>query len=107
VLRARFRDGREQLVRPGAVERYRSTRAWWNSIHLPAGSRLRLIVGPVDAEWWQRNFNSGGRLGHETAADARVATVGIHFGASAGSTIELPIAPAAATVAETDANDGN
>jgi putative CocE/NonD family hydrolase len=102
VLRVRFRDGREQLVRPGAVERYRSTRAWWNSIHLPAGSRLRLIVGPVDAEWWQRNFNSGGRLGHETGADARVATVGIHFGASAGSTIELPIEPAVAKGANTE-----
>jgi hypothetical protein len=56
----------------------------------------------VDAEWWQRNFNSGGRLGHETAADARVATVGIHFGASGGSTIELPIEPAVATGANTE-----
>jgi putative CocE/NonD family hydrolase len=98
VLRARFREGTERLVEPGRVARYRSTRAWWNSIRLPAGSRLRLVVGPVDSEYWQRNFNSGGRLGHETAKDARVATVEIVHGGRQSSTIDLPIAPAADAV---------
>jgi putative CocE/NonD family hydrolase len=95
VIRARFREGGAgKLVAPGGIERYRSTRAWWNSIRLPAGSRLRLVIGPVDSEYWQRNFNSGGRLGYETAHDARVATVTIHHGSRSPSSIDLPIAPA-------------
>jgi hypothetical protein len=94
VIRARFRNGAEALVEPGKVERYRSAGAWWNSIRLEAGSRLRLVVGPVEGDYWQRNFNSGGKLGFETAKDARVSRVSLHHDSAAPSIIEVPIAPA-------------
>jgi predicted acyl esterase len=93
VIRARFRNGPEQLLTPGQVERYRSVRAFWNSTRLEKGSRIRLVVAPLEDLDWHRNFNSGGDLVHETAKDAKVATVSIHHDLRAPSTIDLPVKP--------------
>jgi putative CocE/NonD family hydrolase len=94
--RARFRRGMqsEVLVTPGAVEVWRFDRFWWTCRELEQGSRLRLVVGPVDTPELQKNFNSGGRIGFETRDDARVATVRLHHSAEHPSVLHLPVVEA-------------
>ncbi len=93
IMRARFRQGAasKQLVTPGAIEEYVLDRFYWSSATLSAGSRLRVVVGPLNDPGWQKNYNSGGRLGYETVADAKVATVRIHHSAKYPSRLELPV----------------
>ncbi len=93
VARARFRKGLEpELVEPGVVEPYVFDSFLWNAWELPAGTRLRLTVGPFNDPGFQKNYNSGGRLGFETAADARTATIKLHHDSSHPSALEIPLA---------------
>jgi len=59
---------------------------------LPKGTRLRVILGPVNTPDWQKNYNSGGRIGYETAKDARTATISVHLDSRHPSYLELPLA---------------
>ncbi|MEO1310308.1 MAG: CocE/NonD family hydrolase [Pseudomonadota bacterium] len=94
VLRARFRNGWEpELVEPGVVEPYVFDSFLWNARELPAGTRIRLTVGPFNDPGYQKNYNSGGRLGFETAEDARIATIKLHHNSEYPSVLELPFAP--------------
>lgn len=94
VLRARFRDREhEQLVKPGSIDTYTFDEFYYMVRRLPKGTRLRAIVAPVDDPGVEPNFNSGGRLGYEKAADARVAHVSVHLDAAHPSWLELPLAP--------------
>lgn len=94
--RARFRRGTDSEVpaTPGAVETWRFGRFWWTCRELEQGSRLRLVVAPLDTPDLQKNFNSGGRIGFETAKDARVATVRLHHSAEHPSVLRLPVVEA-------------
>lgn len=92
VVRARFRNGLEpELVQAGVVQAYKFDNFLWNSWKLPAGSRLRLTVGPYNDPSAQKNYNSGGKLGYETKDDARVATINLHHNTKYPSVLELPI----------------
>lgn len=93
-IRARFRLGedRETLAQPGRIERWRFDRFWWSCRRLTAGTRLRLTIGPLDDPYFQKNFNSGGRIGHERIEDAHTATVRIHHDREFPSVLHLPIA---------------
>lgn len=94
VLSARFRDREhEQLVKPGAIDTYTLDGFFYMVRRLPKGTRLRAIVMPVDDPAVERNYNSGGKLGYEKAADARVAHVSVHLDAAHPSYLELPLAP--------------
>jgi len=53
------------------------------------------VVAPLDIPDLQKNFNSGGRIGFETADDARVATVRLHHSARHPSVLHLPVVEAA------------
>lgn len=93
IMRARFREGTAnmKLVEPGVVNEYVFDRFPWNSTRLAKGTRLRVVVGPLNDPAWQKNYNSGGRLGYETADDAKVATVRIHHSSKYPSRLELPV----------------
>lgn len=92
VVRARFRNGpTPELVEPGVVEPYVFDKFLWNAWALPAGTRLRLTVGPFNDPGFQKNYNSGGRLGFETAADARRATIKLHHNSAYPSVLEIPL----------------
>ncbi len=93
-VRARFRRGvdRPQLAEPGKVETWKFERFWWTCRRLQAGSRLRLVVAPVDSPNWQKNHHTGGRIGFERPADARVAAVSLHHSRRRPSVLRLPIA---------------
>jgi putative CocE/NonD family hydrolase len=92
-LRARHRNGvdRSELVTPGTVEMYSFDRFYYLSRTLREGSRIRLVVSPLDSPERDKNYNSGGNTVEETGADARKATIRIHHGASYRSRLILPV----------------
>jgi putative CocE/NonD family hydrolase len=92
-LRARHRHGvdRSEPVTPGSVELYSFHRFYWFSRTLRAGSRIRLVVTPLNSPERDKNYNSGGNTIEETGADARTATVRIHHGENYPSRLILPV----------------
>lgn len=94
MLRGRFRNGttKAEPVTPGAIEPWRFDGFWFTARELPRGTRLRVVLGPVNTPDWQKNFNSGGRIGYETARDARTATISVHLDPRHPSYLELPLA---------------
>lgn len=92
-LRARHRLGVDTtaLVEPGQVEPYRFDRFFWFSRRLQEGSRIRLVVAPLNRPGVQKNYNSGGDPMRETAEDARTATVRLHLSEDRPSALVLPV----------------
>ncbi|MGH8145705.1 MAG: CocE/NonD family hydrolase [Rhodanobacteraceae bacterium] len=95
MLRGRFRHGTSKAVpvTPGALEPWRFDDFWFTVRQLPKGTRLRVVLAPMNTPDWQKNYNSGGRIGYETAADARTATISVHLDPKHPSYLELPLAP--------------
>lgn len=93
IRRARFRDGpfTEELLSPNDVVEI-PFQFYWTARRIPAGARLRLTVAPLNSPFYQKNYNSGGRIGHESMADARVAHIRIFHDAKRSSTVVLPLA---------------
>lgn len=93
-MRARFRKGydRERLAKPGALDTWNFNRFWWTCRRLEVGSRLRLVIGPSDSPAWQKNYNTGGRIGFERPSDAQVATITLHHSRDRPSILRLPTA---------------
>lgn len=93
TLRARYRDSlaKATLVEPGRVVRYRFDSFNFCARRLQEGSRLRLVVTCPNTIHMQKNYNSGGVVADETAADARTATVRIHHDAERPSRLVLPL----------------
>jgi uncharacterized protein len=92
-LRARHRHGvdRSDPVEPGRVEPYRFDRFYWFARTLDEGSRLRLVIRPLDTPARQKNYQSGGPPMDETPADARTGTVRLHHGPDRPSRLTLPV----------------
>ncbi len=93
LVRARYRNGgpEPQFLERGVVEPFVFDQFWFTVRQLPKGSRIRLIIGPLNSPAWQKNYNSGGKPGFETAEDARTANLKFHFSSKYPSSIELPI----------------
>lgn len=93
-LRARYRDSLREAkpVPVGEIVRYRIDNFTFISRELAKGSRLRLVVGPVDSIYAQKNYNSGGIVAQESKADARTVTVKLHHSAERPSALYVPIA---------------
>jgi putative CocE/NonD family hydrolase len=98
VRRARFRDGpfRQELLEPGETVEI-PFEFKWLAWRIPAGARLRLVLAPLNSPNFQKNYNTGGRIGYENPADARVAHIRIFHDAQHPSRLVLPLAAAAAT----------
>jgi predicted acyl esterase len=94
-VRARFRSGTSKAkpVTAGKIEPYRFDGFYFTVRELPKSTRLRLVLGPVNTPNLQKNYNSGGRIGYETAKDARTATISVHLDPEHASYLELPLAP--------------
>ncbi|MBL8273289.1 MAG: CocE/NonD family hydrolase [Xanthomonadales bacterium] len=94
--RARYRESAREakLVEPGAVLEYHFDKFTFMARTIPQGSRLRLVVEPINTPYSQRNHNTGGVVADETLADARTVTVKLHHGPERPSVLELPLAAA-------------
>ena len=95
AVRARFRHGvdKPQLATPGAIEPWRFDGFYFSVRELPKGTRLRVVLAPLNIPDLQKNFNSGGRIGYETAKGARTATFSVYLDPQHPSYLELPLAP--------------
>jgi predicted acyl esterase len=97
IRRARFRDGpfRQQLLKPGETVTI-PFEFNWSAWRIPAGARLRLIVAPLNSPSYQKNYNTGGRIGYEDPAAARIANIRIFHDGANSSRLVLPLAAARA-----------
>jgi len=92
-IRARFRDSlREaQLVRTTVPLLYVFDHFAFVSRRIATGHRLRLIIGPINSIYWQRNHNAGGVVAKETVEDARPVTVRLFHDADHPSALHVPL----------------
>ena len=93
MRRARFRNSpfRAELVKPGeAIEIPFEFN--WAAWRVPAGARLRLILAPLNSPNYQKNYNTGGRIGYERPEEARIAHIRIFHDAKHPSRLVLPLA---------------
>jgi uncharacterized protein len=92
--RARYRNGLRSpcLIESPEPQLYRFDTFWFTSRQVRAGEKLRLVIGPFNSIYTQKNYNSGGPIATETHADARTVTVTLVTGGHQASTLYLPIA---------------
>ncbi len=95
IRRARFRDGffKQELLQPGQVVTIPFTFNWM-AWRIPAGARIRLVLMPLNSPGYQKNYNTGGRIGFEDPQRARVAHIKLFHGDSRASALLLPLAAA-------------
>ena len=92
-LRARYRNSasREELVTPGEINAYVFKDFTFISKRIQKGSRLRLVLSCPNSIQMQKNYNSGGDVSSETAADARVAQITLLHDTEHPSCLEVPV----------------
>jgi uncharacterized protein len=93
VLQARYRQSvREpQLVKTRAPQKYDFDHFAFVSQEIKQGSRLRLVIAPVNSILSEKNYNSGGVVAEETMKDARPVTVTLYHDRQHQSTLYVPL----------------
>jgi putative CocE/NonD family hydrolase len=101
-IRARYRESlrKASLVTPGAVERYDFDHFTFSARRIPAGSRLRLVIGPANSMYAEKNYNIGGVVASESGKDARTVTVTLFHDKEHPSALYLPFAAASSVPAK-------
>jgi uncharacterized protein len=94
ALRARYRQSlREQcLIATQEPLCYDFDRFTFVSRLLRKGSRIRLVIGPIQSMHYERNHNSGGVVARESIEDGRKATVSLFHDAAHPSVLHMPVA---------------
>ena len=93
IRRARFRNSpfKEELLKPSQIVEI-PFEFNWMARRIPAGARLRLTIAPLNSPDYQKNYNTGGRIGYERIEDARVAHIKIFHDTAHASHLDLPLA---------------
>lgn len=93
VQRARHRESRRaaKLVTTREPLRYDFDAFTFVSRMLRQGSRLRLVIGPANSTYIQKNYNSGGDVSSETMRDARAVTVKLYHDRAHPSALFVPL----------------
>ncbi|HEY2179215.1 MAG TPA: CocE/NonD family hydrolase [Caulobacteraceae bacterium] len=93
IRRARFRDSffEQELLKPDQVVAL-PFEFNWLAWRIPAGARLRLVLMPLNSPNYQKNYNTGGRIGYEDPKDARVAHIKLFHDGGHPSALILPLA---------------
>lgn len=93
-IRARYRESLRQAVLVDTHDplRYEFNRFAFTSRLLKQGCRLRLVIGPIDSIYEQKNYNSGGVPADESIADARTVTVRLFTDREHPSALYVPVA---------------
>jgi uncharacterized protein len=93
IRRARFRHGffHAELLKPGETAEI-PFEFNWAAWRLPAGARLRVVIAPLNSPDYQKNYNSGGRIGYERLEDARIAHIRLLHDATHPSRLLVPLA---------------
>ena len=98
--RARYRKNlrKAETIEPGKVERYDFDSFDFVARRLARGSRLRLVIGPVNSMYSEKNYNTGGVVSAESGGNAKPVRVKLHHDTRYPSSLVIPIA-AKSTVA--------
>lgn len=93
AIRARYRESlsEEKLIHTRAPLRYDFTGFTFVARTICLGNRLRLVIGPVNSIYSQRNYNSGGVVSEESMRDARTVTVGLFHDQTYQSVLYVPL----------------
>ncbi|GFE83705.1 putative peptidase [Steroidobacter agaridevorans] len=92
-MRARYREDlrREVLVSVSKPLRYEFERFTFVSRLVMKGSRLRLVIGPLNSIHFQKNYNSGGVVADESIEDARTVKVKLFHDSAHPSALYVPL----------------
>ena len=92
IVRARFRDSLSEPtpITPGQAYRY-EIGLGPVGVRVRAGECLRVDVASSDFPQWDRNLNTGGAFGSESASVAVVATNAVYHDATRPSRLRLPV----------------
>jgi putative CocE/NonD family hydrolase len=92
-LRARYRQSlrEERLVATKEPLRYEFENFMFVSRQVKRGNRLRLVIGPVNSIYAQRNYNSGGVVAEDSIEDARAVTVSLFHDEARPSALYVPM----------------
>ena len=92
ICRARFRRGtdRPQLIEPGRTFEFHID-MWDTSNLFKAGHRIRIEVSSSNFPRYDRNLNTGGRIGYES--EWRVAEQTVYHDEVRPSRLNLPVVP--------------
>jgi len=90
--RARHRESlcEESLIGTTEPLRYEFNHFTFVSRQLQQGSRLRLVIGPVNSIYYQKNYNSGKPVAEESIEDARPVRVRLFHDESHPSALQVP-----------------
>ena len=93
IRRARFRNSyfKNELLKPDQVAEI-PFEFYWMARRIPAGARLRLTIAPLNSPNYQKNYNTGGRIGYEKPEDIRVAHIKVFHDTEHASELILPLA---------------
>jgi putative CocE/NonD family hydrolase len=95
-LRARYREGlrTSALVETRDPLRYDFDQFPFTSQEVKQGSRLRLVIAPIDSIYLEKNYNSGAVVAEETLNDARPVTVTLYHDPRHPTTLFVPLGAA-------------
>jgi putative CocE/NonD family hydrolase len=98
LIRARYRESLRdaKLITTKAPLRYDFERFPFVSQEIKKGSRLRLVIGPVNSLYFERNYNTGGVVAAESMQDARTVAVTLYHDRAHPSALYVPLGRAAA-----------
>jgi uncharacterized protein len=93
LMRARHRDGldTERLIETTEPLRYDFNRFMFVGRRLAKGSRLRLVIAPINSPDFQKNYNAAKPVSQQSVDDAQTVTVRVHYGPDHPSVLFLPI----------------
>lgn len=93
ILRARYREGLREakLIHTHEPLRYDFEGFTFVSRLAKRGTRLRLVVGPINSIYSQRNYNIGGVVAEESRRDARPVTVRLLHDNLRASALHVPL----------------
>jgi uncharacterized protein len=91
IRRARFRNSpvKEELLKPEQIVEIPFD-FYWMARRIPAGARLRLTIAPLNPPQYQKNYNTGGRIGYEKTADSRIANIKVFHDGEHASSLAAP-----------------
>lgn len=93
-IRARYRQGdfRPRLVSTRAPLLYEFDRFPFHARRLAAGTRLRLVIDPLNSIWAEKNYGAAQPIETQTLAGARPVRVTLFHDRGHPSALDLPIA---------------
>ena len=81
----------EELIIRGRIYKYDFQTSYFIVRKIKKGSRLRFIFRALNNSFWQKNFNSSGKVKDETAENATTAIIKLYHDKDHPSCIEIPV----------------